>query len=173
MAYMPRDEEYDTHFMRLVYDCASLSKDQSTHIGAVLTKDRTILSTGFNSFPRGINDDLPERQERPGKYFFFEHAERNAIYNAIGKELSGSTLYTNGVPCADCGRAAIQVGVKEVVVHLQFPRSGLNLSKTSEDQWTQSIQATLEMFKECGVHVRGINPFLGKETLFDGSIIQV
>jgi len=59
------------------------SKDKSTHVGAVVVDDLNIVrSMGYNSFVRGINDDVPERQERPEKYFWFEHAERNAIYNS-------------------------------------------------------------------------------------------
>ena len=44
--------------------------------------DNEIRSTGYNSFPKGLNDDLQERQERPEKYYWIEHAERNALYNA-------------------------------------------------------------------------------------------
>ena len=62
---------------------AKKSKDQSTQIGAVIVGiDNEIRSTGYNSFPSGINDDLQERQERPEKYYWIEHAERNALYNA-------------------------------------------------------------------------------------------
>ena len=62
---------------------AKKSKDQSTQIGAVIVgPDNEIRSTGYNSFPKGLNDDLQERQERPEKYYWIEHAERNALYNA-------------------------------------------------------------------------------------------
>ena len=72
------------------YDMANLvakkSKDQSTQIGAVIVvPDNEIRSIIYNSFPSGINDDLQERQERPEKYYWIEHAERNALYNANPK----------------------------------------------------------------------------------------
>ena len=59
------------------YDMANLvakkSKDQSTQIGAVIVgPDNEIRSTGYNSFPKGLNDDLQERQERPEKYYWIE-----------------------------------------------------------------------------------------------------
>ena len=76
------------NWLEYFYDMANLvakkSKDQSTKIGAVIVgADNEIRSTGYNSFPKGLNDDLQERQERPEKYYWIEHAERNALYNAL------------------------------------------------------------------------------------------
>ena len=71
------------YFYNIANEVKNKSKDERTQIGAVIVgKNKEIVSTGYNSFPRGINDNLKERQERPEKYFWFEHAERNAIYNA-------------------------------------------------------------------------------------------
>ena len=107
------------YFINIAEQVKEKSKDINTQIGAVIVgKDKEILTTGYNSFPRGLNDELPERQERPEKYFWFEHAERNAIYNAarIGVSLKESTVYlTSGLPCMDCARGLIQAGVKKVV----------------------------------------------------------
>ena len=71
------------YFLSIAEQVKLKSKDRNTQIGAVIVgEDNEILSTGYNSFPRGLNDDLDDRQNRPEKYFWFEHAERNAIYNA-------------------------------------------------------------------------------------------
>ena len=52
--------------MSLVYIVAMKSKDQNSHLGAVIVgSDHEIRSVGYNSYPRGLNDNLPERQERP------------------------------------------------------------------------------------------------------------
>ena len=77
-----------------------------------------IRSTGYNSFPRGIRDDVPERLERPAKYLWIEHAERNAICNAAraGTATEGCTIYVEIMPCMDCARAIVQAGICEVVV---------------------------------------------------------
>ena len=83
------------YFRNIAHQVKLKSKDNNTQIGAVIVgKDNEILSTGYNSFPRGINDLIPSRQERPEKYYWFEHAERNAIYNAarIGVSTKGSTM---------------------------------------------------------------------------------
>jgi dCMP deaminase len=84
------------YFLKIAEQIKLKSKDESTQIGAVIVgKDNEILSTGYNSFPRGLDDSKKERQERPEKYFWIEHAERNAVYNAarIGVSLKNSTIY--------------------------------------------------------------------------------
>jgi dCMP deaminase len=144
---------WDDYFMNMVYLVAMKSKDENTHIGAVIVgPDKEIRSTGYNSFVRGINDSIPERQIRPEKYFWFEHAERNAIYNAarIGVSTKDCTMYTNGVPCMDCARAVIQAGIKRVVVDKQWDDNNVDI-------WLEQAKRSLQMFTESGVEVRYIN----------------
>lgn len=96
---------------------ASRSKDPNTQVGCIIVgPENNIRSTGFNSFPRGIFDDVPLRLERPEKYMWIEHAERNAIYAAarVGIPLNGCSIYQPGLPCMDCARALIQVGIKKI-----------------------------------------------------------
>jgi len=138
---------WDDYFMTMVYLVAMRSKDSSTHIGAVIVDDLNIVrSLGYNSFVRGINDDVPERQLRPEKYFWFEHAERNAIYNA-GRDLRGCRMYTNGIPCMDCSRGIVQAGIVEVIVDKVWDND-------NDEKWEQHAERTLEMFSEAGVKVR-------------------
>jgi len=142
--------EWNEYFLGIAEQVKMKSKDQSTQIGAVIVgKDKEILSTGYNSFPRGLDDNLPERQERPLKYFYFEHAERNAIYNAarVGIPLDGSTIYlTSGLPCSDCARAIINSGIKQV-----FCKS--ICTTKNKEKWVESQEVSLLMLKECGVEV--------------------
>ena len=111
------------YFLNIAEQVKLKSKDESTQIGAVIVgDDNEILSTGYNSFPRGLNDNKPERQEKPEKYFWFEHAERNAIYNAarVGTPLVNSTIYlTSGLPCCDCARGIINAGIKTVYCKIE------------------------------------------------------
>ena len=114
----------------------------------VVGKDNEILSTGYNSFPRGINDDVEERQERPEKYYWFEHAERNAIYNAarIGVSLKDSTMYlTCGMSCSDCTRGIINSGIKRVYLERGGGAKGV--------LWDEHEKRSIEMFKEAGVEI--------------------
>jgi dCMP deaminase len=111
---------WDEYFYEMANLVATKSKDTSTQIGAVIVgPDNEIRSTGYNSFPRGLNDDLEERQERPEKYYWIEHAERNALYNAakIGVSTKDCTMYLNcGIPCCDCARGIINSGIKQIYI---------------------------------------------------------
>lgn len=140
---------WDEYFINIAEQVKLKSKDKNTQIGVVLVgKNNEIVSTGYNSFPRGINDDIVERQEKPEKYFFFEHAERNCIYNAarIGVSTLGTTMYmTCGISCADCARAIISSGVEKIVL-----RSGKG---AMSPKWQESSQRSNQMFKEAGIIV--------------------
>jgi dCMP deaminase len=141
---------WNDYFLKIDEQIKLKSKDESTQIGAVVVgKDKEILTTGYNSFPRGLRDDLPERQERPQKYFWIEHAERNAVYNAarIGVSLKESAIYlTSGLPCADCARAIINAGIKTVYCKRVC-------TTKNKDKWVESQNMSLEMLGECGVDV--------------------
>jgi len=96
------------------------SKDRSTKVGCVLvSEDNTVLSTGWNGFPRGVKDDIDDRHDRPAKYEWTEHAERNAVFNAAryGIKIKGATAYLNWepYPCTECMRALAQSGIVRIV----------------------------------------------------------
>ena len=94
-------DKWHHRFMELAFLVASWSKDPSTKTGAVVVgPDKEIRATGYNGLVRGVADDIPERMERPTKYDFFEHAERNAIYNACltGTQLKGCTIFCTLTP---------------------------------------------------------------------------
>lgn len=143
---------WDEFFMRHAYLYAQKSKDESTQIGAVLVKNKTIISGGYNGICRGVDDTVETRLQRPEKYFWFEHAERNAIYNAArtGVSTIDSHLYTNGIPCLDCARGVIQAGVSKVFVHRQWDIAWEEAQK-GNPQWQGRIERTVEMFDEAGV----------------------
>lgn len=139
--------------MSLVYLVAMKSKDELTHIGAVIIgPDHEIRSTGYNSFVRGINDNIPERQKKPEKFYWFAHAEQNSIYNAarMGLSLKNCIMYTNGIPCTDCAIGVIQSGIKEIVVHKVW-------NDNNGKKWGESAQRSLIMFKEANVNIRYYN----------------
>lgn len=113
--------DWDSYFMAMLPNIAARSKDPRTKTGCIVVgPNHEIRTTGYNGFPRGVVDTLPERWDRETgeKYFWVEHAERNAFYNAArcGAATDGCTLYVSWLPCMECGRAIIQSGVKRVVV---------------------------------------------------------
>jgi dCMP deaminase len=109
---------WDNRWMDLAGFVAHFSKDRSRKTSAVIVNDRQdLIGIGWNGFPRGLNDDVPCRHERPAKYQWTEHAERNAIYNcaAHGTATRGCRIYMPWYPCADCARAIIQAGIVEII----------------------------------------------------------
>ena len=105
---------WDAYYLDICRVVATRSKDPNTQIGCVIVGPaHEIRSTGYNSFPRGIQDDVPARLERPAKYLWIEHAERNAICNAAraGTATEACTLYVEIMPCMDCARAVVQAGI--------------------------------------------------------------
>lgn len=136
---------------------AGKSKDRSTKVGAVIVDDdNTVISTGFNSFPRGVNDDVDERHERPAKYRWTEHAERNAIYNAARQVLKGTTLVLQypPCPCTDCTRGVIQSGIKKIIVPkgAHFPGVG----GAGVGDWTEDLKIAREMLAEVGIEIEEV-----------------
>ena len=117
---MQQNLTWDELFILQAALISQKSKDPSTKVGCVIVgDDNAVLSMGFNGFPRGVEEDYDNRWNRPEKYNWVEHAERNAIYNAArnGIKLAGTRLYLNyePKPCADCARAIIQSGIIEVI----------------------------------------------------------
>lgn len=138
--------DWETFFMSLVYLIGMKSKDESTHLGAVIvSQDNTIISVGYNGIARGVEYN-EERQQRPEKYFWMEHAERNAIYNAVrtGANLTNATMYTNGTPCCDCARAVIQSGLYAVIVDKSW-------DSKNKGKWLEHANRSRQMFRESGV----------------------
>ncbi|MBO7195734.1 MAG: dCMP deaminase family protein [Clostridia bacterium] len=142
---------WDEYFMGVAILASQRSKDPSTQVGAcIIDTDKRILSTGYNGFPQGCSDDeFPwNRDESLGetKYQYVVHAELNAILNASGKKLAGSTVYVGLFPCHECAKAIIQSGIKEIIY----------LSDKYHD--TPSMSASRKMLEAAGVSFRQIKP---------------
>jgi len=170
--YDGKPPSWDEWFMRHVYLVALKSKDKSTKIGAILIKNRRLISEGYNGICSGVDDNDPSRNERPEKYFFYEHAERNSIFSAarFGISTDESILYTNGIPCSDCARALIQSGVKEIVVHKQW---GDYQEQFNHIKWIESAQRSQIMLKESQVKLRFFNGVIRVKGLLDGKIVEL
>ncbi|WP_422071763.1 deoxycytidylate deaminase [Tranquillimonas rosea] len=117
---MADDTTWARRFLALADEMASWSEDRDFHVGAVIVgAGHEVRASGYNGLPRGVFDADDARFNRANgeKFFWIEHAERNAIYNAAraGTALEGCTIYVNRFPCADCARAIIQSGIVRVV----------------------------------------------------------
>lgn len=139
---------WNEYFIGLCNHVLLRSKDNSTKIGVVIVgNDNQVISTGYNSFPRGINDKLDERQERPEKYYWFSHAETNAIINCAlnGVSSKGAKMYMScGMPCTDCCRNIINAGIKEI---------WCKEDDYTQKRWEEHAQRSIKMFSEAGVNI--------------------
>lgn len=143
--------EWDIRFLRLAGHVAGWSKDRSRKVGCVIVDNNNIVrSVGYNGFPRGVFDEIEARHERPAKYQWTEHAERNAIYNAArtGVLLEGCRMYLPWFPCVDCARAIVQAGITELIAF----RPNLE-----DERWGTDFVVGLQMLEEAGVVVRFVD----------------
>ena len=141
-------EKWDKRFLALASHIAGWSKDPSTQVGCVVVgPDREIRSTGFNGFPRGIEDSIARLENRELKYPLICHAEENAIMHAarIGISLKGCTAYVTWQPCSRCARSLIQAGVDEVV----YPAES-----EIPERWGDDFEIAASMMNEAGLAVR-------------------
>ena len=140
-------KNWDSYLMGFAEHAASGSKD-STKVGAALVNDgKFVLLTGFNGPPQGVAD-RPERFERPAKYLYTVHAEKNLIGLAAkrGIRTAGCSVYVTHHPCATCATLLIQAGICEVVYGpgtTSMPREEFDVAR--------------EVLHEAGVKVRGLH----------------
>lgn len=143
------DMKWHTRFMDMAKMVSTWSKDPSSQIGAVAINDeRRILATGYNGFPKGIDDSEERLNNKSEKYPRIIHAEMNTLMNALysGVSLKDATLYVYGLPvCPSCTKCVIQAGIKRVVIPA---------TKTDKGNWQQVWEEqSLPMFKESSVQV--------------------
>ncbi len=153
---------WDEYFMGVALLAARRSKDPNTQVGAcIVNRDRRIISTGYNGFPRGLSDDefpwerrAPGRAEADTKYPYVCHAELNAILNQPGTSLVDCSIYVALFPCNECAKAIIQSGISEVV-YLS--------DKYAEEEMTR---VSKHMLNAAGVKCRRMVPQYNSLTLF-------
>ena len=141
-------------YMEIAYATSRFSKDESTQVGAVIVgPTNEVRSLGYNGAPRGCRADEDSRGiTRPEKYFWYSHAELNAITNAarVGVPLDGSTIVVTHPPCMDCARAIVQAGIKQVIA--------VRPATEFAERWIEHIRRTQALFQECGVDYLEIEP---------------
>lgn len=142
--------DWDKYYIDMADFISKKSKDRSTKVGCVIVgPDNEVRSIGYNGFPRRVNDGKDSRHDRPAKYRYTEHAERNAIYNAarVGIPLKDCTLYLNWepCPCTDCTRAIIQSGITKIV------GPDKPFGKPGAHDWQEDFQFSGEMLDEAEI----------------------
>lgn len=130
--------KYDTAYLRMAYEWAKLSYCERKQVGALIVKDRMIISDGFNGTPSGFEncceDDLNQTK------WYVLHAEANAILKVAASTQSckDATLYITLSPCKECSKLIHQSGIKRVVYAKAYTdTSGLDFLKEAGVELTQ------------------------------------
>lgn len=110
-----KQNRYDKAYMRMAMEWAKLSHCQRKQVGAIIVKDRMIISDGYNGTPTGF-DNCCEDENGDTKWYVL-HAEANAIMKVAASTQSsqGATLYITMSPCKECSKLIHQSGIKRVV----------------------------------------------------------
>lgn len=105
----------DSRYMRMARIWAENSYCQRRHVGALLVKNKMIISDGYNGTPSGFENNCEDEENHSKPYVL--HAEANAITKVARSNNSsdGATLYVTASPCIECAKLIIQAGIKRVV----------------------------------------------------------
>lgn len=142
--YLLKEEGWDAYWLEYAKLAGTRSVDPSSVVGAALVKNNVLISTGYNGLPRGLNDNLLERYDRPLKYSLVVHAELNSILNAnrVGASTQDTTLYSSPFrPCTECVKAVIQAGITRIVIDTPF----------DNPRYKEDFELGEEMLREAGV----------------------
>lgn len=110
-----KQQKYDKAYMRMALEWGKLSYCERKQVGALIVKDRMIISDGYNGTPSGF-ENCCEDEEKFTKWYVL-HAEANAILKVAASTQSckNSTLYITLSPCKECSKLIHQSGIKRVV----------------------------------------------------------
>ncbi len=120
--------KYDRAYLKMAIEWAKLSYCNRKKVGALLVKDRMIISDGYNGTPSGF-ENICEDEEGFTKWYVL-HAEANAILKiaASAQTAQGATLYITLSPCKECSKLIHQSGIKRVVYIEEYRDvTGVNL----------------------------------------------
>lgn len=123
-------ERYDRAYLRMAQQWAQLSHCTRKKVGALIVKDRMIISDGYNGTPSGFENECEDELGETKWYVL--HAEANAILKVAGSTQScrGATLYLTLSPCRDCAKLIHQAGIRRLVYIRNYSdTSGLKFLK--------------------------------------------
>ncbi len=143
---------WDEYFMEIVELIKTRSTCLRRQVGALIVKDKRILSTGYNGAPVGckhcseigcLREELKVPSGQRHELCRAIHAEQNAIVQAAysGTSVNGGTLYVTNQPCVLCSKMIINAGIKKIVFKGDYPD-----------------ELAMEMLKEAGIRVIKFEP---------------
>jgi len=133
-----KQKRYDIAYLKMALEWAKLSYCKRRQVGALIVKNRMIISDGFNGTPTGF-ENACEDDENYTKWYVL-HAEANAIMKVAASTQSseGATLYITLSPCKECSKLIFQSGIKRLVYFKEYKdNSGIEFLKKAGLEITQ------------------------------------
>ncbi len=125
-----KQHELDVRYMRMARIWAENSYCKRRRVGALIVKDKMIISDGYNGTPSGFENVCEDENNVTKPYVL--HAEANAITKIArsGNNSDGATLYVTTSPCIECAKLIIQAGIRRVIYGEKYRiEDGINLLK--------------------------------------------
>lgn len=125
-----KQELLDQRYLKMADIWAQNSYCNRRKVGALLVKDKMIISDGYNGTPSGFENECEDENNKTKSYVL--HAEANAITKVAksGNSSLGATLYVTSSPCLECSKLIIQAGITRVVFTENYRlEDGINLLK--------------------------------------------
>jgi dCMP deaminase len=132
-----KQKKYDTAYLKMAKEWAKLSHCKRKQVGALIVKDKMIISDGYNGSPTGF-DNTCEDEDGNTKWHVL-HAEANAILKVASSTqgCNNATLYLTLSPCKDCSKLIHQSGIKRVVYANAYKdTTGLDFLKKAKVELT-------------------------------------
>lgn len=142
-----KQHKIDHLYMRMARTWAENSYCQRRQVGALMVKDRMIISDGYNGTPSGFENSCEDENNVSKPYVL--HAEANAITKVARSNNSsdGSTLYVTASPCIECSKLIIQAGIRRVVYGELY-----------------RLTDGIDLLKRAGIEVEYLEPLSDEET---------
>ena len=128
-----KQKKYDTAYLKMAKEWAKLSHCKRKQVGALIAKDKMIISDGYNGSPTGFDNECED--ENGNTKWHVLHAEANAILKVASSTqgCNNATLYLTLSPCKDCSKLIHQSGIKRVVYASTYKDStGLDFLKKAK-----------------------------------------
>jgi dCMP deaminase len=115
-----KQEQFDRSYLKMAAIWAENSYCQRRKVGAIIVKDKMIISDGYNGTPAGFENICEDEHGITKPYVL--HAEANAITKVAKSNNSseGATLYITSSPCVECAKLIIQAGIRRVVYSTEY-----------------------------------------------------
>lgn len=143
---MQKYNKFDKAYLKMAQEWAKLSYCKRKQVGALIVKDRMIISDGYNGTPSG-SENCCEDEETGKTHWYVLHAEANAILKLAGSTQSarGATLYLTLSPCRECSKLILQAGISKLVyINAYSDEEGISFLRNHDIEIIQVSESELK-----------------------------